>query len=167
MNIFKFLSLLAVLVILSAGIVSGAFADNSSVKVEQREFVELLPSDIKVPFTQKTVTKLNAIVRRSYNAINAYDDVVDDVRLTVNKATSGEALPNLKKRAKENLEQIVALDETSKKALADIMTAAKELRGSDEEFNSAILEGMIEFVEDVEREINAERVTLEKTLKPA
>lgn len=167
MNFFRFLSSLAVLVVLSVGMVSSAFAESSSGKVEEREFIELFPSDIRVPFTQETVTKLNAIVRRSYDAINEYDDVVDDVRVSVNKAASDEAVPGLKQRAEEKLGKIILLDKISKNALTDIMAAAQELRSSDEEFNNAILEGMIDFVKDVEREIRVERVTLDKALESA
>lgn len=167
MKFFRFLSLLAISLVLSAGVISSAFAENSAGQEEEREFIELFPSDIKAPFTQKTVTKLNAIVRRSYNAINEYDDIVDDIRVSVNKAASDEAVPGLKQRAEEKLEKIYLLDEASKNALSDIMAAAKELRSSDEEFNNAILEGMIEFVEDVEKEIGEERAMLNSKLQSA
>lgn len=167
MKFIKFLSSLALLLVLSFGLVGGAVADNASGKVEERDFIELFPTDIRVPFTQKTVTKLNAIVRRSYNAINEYDEVVDDIRVTVKKAASDEAVPGLKQRAEEKLQKIYVLDEASKSALIDMKTAAKELRSSDEEFNNAILEGMIDFVKDVEREIRVERVTLDEALKSA
>lgn len=167
MKFIKFLSSLALLLVLSFGLVGGAVADNASGTVEERDFIELFPTDIRVPFTQKTVTKLNAIVRRSYNAINEYDEVVDDIRVTVKKAASDEAVPGLKQRAEEKLQKIYVLDEASKSALIDMKTAAKELRSSDEEFNNAILEGMIDFVKDVEREIRVERVTLDEALKSA
>ncbi len=164
----KFVSLLVVSFLVS-GVFGIAVADNQTAKADadSRDFIELFPSDIKAPFTQKTVTKLNAIVRRSYDAINEYDDIVDGVRVSVNKAASPEAVPGLKARAEEKVAKIYELDEASKSALADMMAAAKELRSSDELFNNAILEGMIQFVEEVENEIGSERVALDSKLESA
>ncbi len=167
MNIFKISSMLLLAIAACTGVGNMALADQSASQTDEREFIELFPSDIKAPFTQETVTKLNEIVRRSYDAINEYDDVIEGIRVSVKKASSKQTVPGLKQRAEEKVEKIYSLDEASKTALTDMVLAAKELRGSDEVYNAAILEGMMQFVEEVEREISTERNHLDNLLESA
>lgn len=131
-----------------------------------REFIELSPSDIKPPFTQKTVLKLNAIVRLSYDAINEFDRILEETRSTISDvANSNDNTVTSTKNAQQKVKKIHELDQVSKSALEDIMSAANKLRNSDEEYNNAILEGMIQFVEEVEKEISQEKTHLDTLLE--
>ena len=145
--------------------VTSTYAEKSKTDAttETREFVALSHTDIKPPFTQKTVVKLNKIVRQSYDAINEFDSVIADTRQTIKNA-SAKNDPKLKKTAMRSLKEIHRLEKESKKALKNIIKAATKLRNSDEEYNNAILEGMIEFVEDVEKEISLEVALLDSKL---
>ena len=160
---------LVLFLIISFVSVSSSFA-NQATKEENidREFIELSSSDIKPPFTQKTVLKLNAIVRLSYNAINEFDSILEETRRTVsNVANSNTKIVTSIKSARQKVKKIHQLSQVSKSALEDIRIAANKLRDSDEEYNNAILEGMIEFVEDVEKEISKEKTHLDTLLKSA
>lgn len=129
-----------------------------------QEIVELQPSDFKPAFTQETVLKLNAIVTLSFEAIGEYDDVIKNIRSTVDQANQADASVENKQTAQENVDQLGKLSKRSMDALAKMTQAAKELRSSDELFNPVILHGMINFVEDVEREITAEHSKLSAAL---
>jgi len=167
MKLLRLFALLLVIFAISGGAMSVALADEAADGVTRQKFVELFPSDIKPAFTQSTVLKLNAIVRRSLDAINEYDEIIKEVRIAVDKAVSENVVPGLKEQAEQKIAQITVLSEVSKSALGDMMIAVKKLRHSDELFNRAILAGMIDFVEDVEREISAQQAKLEKMLNGA
>jgi len=150
---------------LNVSVATMAFAEQAKSK---QKIVELLPEDFKPAFTRETVIKLNAIVRRSYDVIDEYDAIIDDVRGAVEQAVSTEmAEQETPEEAEQKIAQITTLAERSKHALSDMMAAVKKLKASDEEYNTAILAGMIDFVEDVEREISAEGVKLEEMLEAA
>lgn len=155
-NIHVLMVLIAFFV--NAGMMSSAYADAVQKTEAGKEIVELQPRDFKPAFTRDTVIKLNEIVRRSHAVISQYDEIVKGIRASV-KAASPEA--------KGKVSQIGALAKESKVALSDMMDAVKVLKASGEEYNSAILAGMIDFVQDVEREVSAQQVTLEKILSAA
>lgn len=164
MRLLRLFTLLWMVFAVNGSMISLAFAEEASGGVT-REFVELFPEDLQPAFTQSTVLKLNAIVRRSLDAISEYDEIIQDVRIAVEKAVSSQAIPGLKERAQEKVAMISVLDESAKSALKDMQAAATELRNSDEVYNSALLYGMMDFVEDVEREISAEHDKLENMLQ--
>ena len=165
MKLLRLFALLLLIFTVSGGAMSVVIADDEAVDgVTRQKFVELFPSDLKPAFTQNTVVKLNAIVRRSLDAINEYDEIIKDVRVAVDKVVTENAVPDLKEQAGQKVAQITVLDQASKSALSDMMAAATELRNSDEVFNRAILAGMVDFVEDVEREIAAQQIKLTKIL---
>ena len=130
----------------------------------QVEIIEQLPEDFKPAFTRDTVIKLNAIVRRSFDLFNEYDAIIDDIHTSVAQAAKPNASDKTKQQAQEHLTLMNALKIRSKDALEDMTTAATELRNSDEVFNSAILAGMIDFVEDIERVMSTEHAKLEKMM---
>lgn len=166
MRLLRLFTLLGMVFAVSSSMMSIAFAEESSGGVT-KEFVELFPEDLQPAFTQSTVLKLNAIVQRSLDAITEYDEIIEDVRIAVEKAVSLKEVPGLKEIAQEKVAMVSALDESAKSALKDMQAAATELRNSDEVYNSALLYGMVDFVEDVEREIAAQHNKLEKMLEAA
>ncbi len=145
----------------SIGITNMVFASDEA---NAERIVKLLPADFKPAFTRDTVIKLNAIVSRSFDAINEYDAIIKGVRNAVAKATTAGMSVGAKPDAEEKVAQINRLYDQAKLALVDMMAAVKELKNSGEEYNKAILAGMIDFVEDVEREVSVQRVKLEKML---
>lgn len=130
----------------------------------QIEIIEQLPEDFKPAFTRDTVIKLNAIVRRSFDVFNEYDAIIDDIHTSVTQAVKPNASDKTKQQAQEHLTLMNALKIRSKDALEDMTIAATELRNSDEVYNSAILAGMIDFVEDIERVMSTESTKLEKMM---
>ncbi|MCY7294899.1 hypothetical protein [Alteromonas sp. a30] len=119
-------------------------------QLSQQELVELYPTDFKPAFTRDTVIKLNAIVHRSYDVINTYDAIIADVKRSIKHTESNNKLTP---EAKAQLTRITKLADESKKILADMKVAIDELNASKEDYNPAILAGMLDFVQDVEREI--------------
>lgn len=105
---------------------------------------EILPSDIEPTFTKETVTKLNAIVRRSLDTIDAYDEL----RRTVKADRSLLEAPDTKAALTE-------MDTVAKAALADMESEVARLEASDEVYNPAVLAGMVTFVTKVEAEVEA------------
>lgn len=103
---------------------------------------EILPSDIKPTFTKETVTKLNAIVRRSLTTIDAYDELRREVKGDPSKGD-----------LQSTKDELAEMDTTAKAALVDIEAEVERLEGSDEVYNEVVLAGMVRFVKDVEAEI--------------
>ena len=126
--------------------------------------VELQPQNFKPAFTRDTVIKLNAIVRRSLNTINTYDSVIKNIRTQVEQASDSEATPQLKQHASHQVAELMQLQQHAEHALADMRAAVKQLKASGEYYNKTLLAGMIDFVEDVEREISAQRQYLARKL---
>lgn len=141
-----------------------ASAQKDTNSIARQQIVELLPEDFRPAFTRETVIKLNAIVRRSFDAINEYDNEIKDIRNSVAEAANSGATTASKMAAKAKMSTITSLEQRSKAALTDMKAAEKELRASDEHYNAAILAGMIDFVEDVEREISAQTSKLQNQL---
>ncbi len=158
MKNLKVLMIIAALFV-NAGIVSSVYAEEAKTAADQKEIVELQPKDFKPAFTRDTVIKLNKIVRRSHALISRYDAIIRDARTAVES--------NDKPAAQKQVAGIKELAQKSTLVLDDMMEAVKELKASGEEYNAAILAGMLDFVEDVEREMNAEQTKLEKVLGAA
>jgi hypothetical protein len=103
------------------------------------------------PFTKETVLKLNAIVRRSKDAIDDFDLLrkeYDD-----KGGLSGE-------------KALASLQEFSGRAVAardDMEKAVSELKESGEDYSREALAGMVKFVQQVDDEIQREIRRIEKT----
>jgi hypothetical protein len=122
----------------------------------------VLASDqAKPPFSRETVIRLNEIVSRSLAAIRAYDGAIGDIRAAADAAGAEDADAAVKKRAAEGLAQVEALYADAAAALSDMRAAVDDLKTGGEDYNDAILAGMVDFVEDVERELGAEKQRLE------
>ncbi|MEO0981408.1 MAG: hypothetical protein AAFX03_02020 [Pseudomonadota bacterium] len=106
---------------------------------------EAQPSDFSPAFERDTVIKLNSIVQRSLDTIDAYDELRRAARASDEGGAdeSGSIEPA----------QLAALHAQAEEALGELNAEAERLRASDEVFNAAILAGMIEFSSDVEAEI--------------
>ncbi|GAB2188809.1 hypothetical protein MAH1_04160 [Sessilibacter sp. MAH1] len=156
----KYLRLFILALVASTFIGNTVSAEELQSTVAKKEIVELLPEDFKPAFTRETVIKLNAIVKRSFDAINDYDDSIREVRAVVADAMKPDATDDAKQIAMKKISHINDLMQASKSALMDMKAAEVELRNSGEEYNSAILAGMIDFVEDVAREISAQEKNL-------
>jgi len=135
----------ALMFCVSVGSTMHVFAER--VAIEKPKAIELLPKDFQPAFTREVVTKLNAIVRRSYNSINEYDVISQQVG-------------NAKELSQQQLAKISELAEESQSALRDMMATVKKLEASGERYNAAILAGMIDFVKSVEKEITARQSRL-------
>lgn len=123
--------------------------DMASPLPSNHEIVEILPEDFQPAFTRDTVIKLNAIVKRSYAVIEAFD-------------TFRSELNNAEQRSKGMVKTVLtdnqtlainALELHSHFALNDMQEAVKELKISNEHYNVAVLAGMVMFVEAVDREV--------------
>ncbi|MGF1544404.1 MAG: hypothetical protein ACFB00_07890 [Parvularculaceae bacterium] len=124
---------------------------------EKRTLLRQIPVEqAHAPFTRETVTKLNAIVRRSLDAVNEDDEDLETMRAAVDAAAAEDATDEARAQASEAVQTLMALKERSAGALADMDAAVAELKASDEKFNENILEGMIIFVRRVEKEIRLE-----------
>lgn len=161
----KFIKLFILLLVTTGFTTHSVIAEEASNTVARKQIVELLPQDFKPAFTRETVIKLNAIVHRSFDAINEYDSNVRSFRQAVEESTKTDASEEAKEMAQKKLVQLDALMAKSKAALTDMMAAKTELENSDEEYNKAILAGMVDFVEDVEREITAQSTKLHAMVK--
>lgn len=123
---------------------------------------EVTPSDIAPSFERDTVIGLNAIVSRSLETIEAYDDLRREIRRAEriqdeDEAESGLSIDDAEPAltSEEALSQMEELKAKSAAALADLTTEAERLKASNEIYNEAILAGMLEFATDVDNEITA------------
>ncbi|GAB2191641.1 hypothetical protein MAH1_32490 [Sessilibacter sp. MAH1] len=163
----KFLRLFILFFVAAGFTAQSVIAEQTVSTVERKQIVELLPEDFKPAFTKETVIKLNAIVHRSFEAINDYDESVKAARGALIDAAKPDASEETKAMAMKKLAHISELNKQSKAALSDMKAAETELRNSDEEYNSAILAGMVDFVEDVEREISSQYTKLQAMMPEA
>ncbi|TDF36609.1 hypothetical protein EYS14_17975 [Alteromonadaceae bacterium M269] len=150
---------------LSMTLTSIAVAETEKEKQEHQKFIELLPKDFRPAFTRETVIKLNAIVRRSYDVINQYDSVIAKTYSDAMQASGKEATVQFKSEAKKQVSEIAQLEQRSDAALSDMMDAVKVLKKSGEEYNEAVLAGMVNFVKDVNEEITKKNTELNTLIK--
>lgn len=164
MNPFALMIKILVIPSLIAMMSHVAMADTAKEKQDRQQFVELLPKDFKPAFTRETVIKLNAIVRRSYDAINEYDAVIEKTYTKIMQASESESNQQYGDDTRQQLSTIQKLADRSSLALSDMTSAVDVLRKSGEEHNEAILAGMIDFVQDVNREINKKNKEMHKLI---
>lgn len=132
---------------------SGLVHAEKSVDQKGQQVVELAPEDFKPSFTKSTVIKLNAIVSRSLDVINEYDSIIGEMK----QSSDPKSIEN-------QIRRVDQLSEQSTLILTDMLAAEKELKASDEVYNSAILAGMKDFVSDVEREVTERSAKLAQSL---
>jgi hypothetical protein len=135
--------------------------------IEGREFSAIESDAMHPAFTEVTVIKLNAIVRRSLDTANEFTGSVRAIRASVDAATTESASDEDAAEARGNLRQIGRWHEEARAAQADMTAAAEELRASDEIYNEEILTGMIKYVDDVERMLRQEQQNLSYKLGEA
>lgn len=127
---------------------SKASDSNSS----SNDLIEIMPEDFKPAFTRDTVTRLNAIVHRSYAIIGQFDEFRKSLN---NSPIEVRTQENPSKMLSDNQHALInSLDVRSKMALADMNKAVEELKGSGEHYNTAVLAGMVIFVRNVEQEVD-------------
>jgi hypothetical protein len=156
MFIFKLFPQMSAFLLAIFLIIPSVYAETEIKARNDQEIVELQPEDFKPAFTEETVLKLNAIVRKSLEVIREYTNNIKNIRATIEQATQASASDEAKSIAQKNVDTLGKLSKRSKDALAEMTTAATELKNSDELFNPTLLHGMVDFVEDVEREITSE-----------
>jgi hypothetical protein len=120
-------------------------------------FVRIDPEDLRPAFTRETVIRLNAIVRRSLEAIEEYDDAIGEIRASARAAGRDGATGTIRRDAERGLAQLRDLSARSRSALRDMNAEITRLEGSGETYNKTILAGMAHFVRTVESEIRAEK----------
>ena len=124
-------------------------ADITEAQSSNPEIIEILPEDFQPAFTRDTVIKLNAIVKRSYAVIEAFDTFRSEL---YDSEQGGKE--NVKTKLTDNQTLAInALELHSHFALNDMQEAVKELKTSNEHYNIAVLAGMVMFVEAVDREV--------------
>ncbi len=99
----------------------------------------------KPAFTKETVIKLNAIVRRSLDAMDTFDDLVPE--LASAKASGDSA------RAAAITKQMGELEATTIAARAEFATEKEALLARKEEHNKIVLDAMEQFVVEAPGEI--------------
>jgi hypothetical protein len=99
----------------------------------------------KPPFTKETVIKLNSIVRRSLDSLEAFDVLVPE--LAAAKQSNDTA------RVTEITKQMAELETSATTARTDFVAAKKALIASKEEHNQIVLDAMEQFVLEVPSEI--------------
>ncbi len=132
-----------------------------------REVAEVTLDEIKPAFTTETVTKLNAIVKRSLTVSTEYSRTVKSIRRAVAAAAEKDATAIEKDAAQEGIDQLRAWHETAVAAKADMDEAAATLEASDESYSEELLAGMVKYVTDVEKSIGTEISTLTEKLNAA
>jgi hypothetical protein len=121
-------------------------------------FVELGPDELASPFSTDTVLKLNAIVQRSLETIQAYDKEFRAIRAAIGKAAAGDAVQADRAAAQAALARLEELSAAAASAHTDMNDAVEQLKGSGEKYNDALLAGMVDFVAKVDAEINQEKI---------
>ena len=112
---------------------------------DEPKFVEQKLEDLTSPFTKETVLALNAIVSRSLTAIDTFDQTRRELNDNTNDAQRVEILATY-----------TELSNTTRQARDDMAAAAERLRDSGERYNEAIFAAMVEFVNNVDKEIHQE-----------
>lgn len=118
-----------------------------------REFVKQGAGDVRSPFTRETVIRLNAIVARSLAAIDEYDANIKSIRASIDASVGASATVEDRSAAEAGVKKVAALYDQAKLAYDDMRGAENDLKSSGEEYNAAILAGMVGFVVDVENEL--------------
>ena len=135
--------------------------------VQGREVAEVTLDEIKPAFTEATVLKLNAIVRRSLRTAGEYTSSIKSVRNTVAAAERPEATMAERDAARAALEQLGVLHEAAIAAREDMDAAATNLEASGESYSEELLAGMMKYTRDVEASLAAEIQRLNSTLVTA
>ena len=130
--------------------------ENPDAVAERIRLRDVSVDQITAPFTRATVIKLNAIVRRSLDTIDAYDAQLDTMRAAIDEAAKGGATDEVIARAQAELTALAELKAQAAAAKGDMTDAVEALQASEENYNANILQGMIIFVNRVDEEINAE-----------
>ena len=141
-------TILASLLVMSSLLFTGVIHAKEARQSQEAHVTELTAENFHPAFTKSTVIKLNAIVSRSLDVINEYDSIIGSAKSNSSEMTEQDTAVQF-----ERLRELSVL---SKLILADMLVAEKELKASDEVYNSAILAGMKDFVSDVEREVSAQ-----------
>ena len=141
-------TILAPLLVMSSLLFTGVTHAEEVRQSQEAHVTELTAENFHPAFTKSTVIKLNAIVSRSLDVINEYDSIIGSAKSNSSEMTEQDTAVQF-----ERLRELSVL---SKLILADMLVAEKELKASDEVYNSAILAGMKDFVSDVEREVSAQ-----------
>ncbi len=128
-------------------------ADHAATRQQANGILEILPEDFRPAFTRATVIRLNGIVERSYQVISELDQLRRERSGTPTSAsfTLAESEEHLANRQRA---RIASIRVRSKAALDDMNAAVAQLKASEEYYNSAVLAGMIMFVNDVEQEVS-------------
>jgi len=117
-------------------------------------------NELKPAFTEKTVLKLNAIVRRSLDAVNDYDSKIEAIRADVDAAVAADATQAMKAKAQAGLDVVDGYHDVTVKSLADLKAEGEALDARGEYYNKTIFAGMVTFVEHVENEFRSEHQKL-------
>ena len=112
---------------------------------DEPKFAEQKLEDLTSPFTKETVLTLNAIVSRSLTAIETFDETRRELNNNTDDAQRVEILTTY-----------TELSNTTRQARDDMAAAAERLRDSGERYNEAIFAAMVEFVNNVDKEIHQE-----------
>lgn len=133
-------------------------------RIENRQFGAVELDQMQPFFTQDTVLKLNAIVRRSLTVADAYAEQIKGIRLSVAAAAKADADEDARELAANEVEKVTNWHSAANVAMKDIDAAAKALRASDEVFNENLLAGMIAYCHNVEAALEKESSNLAGTL---
>ncbi len=117
-------------------------------------------NEARSPFVGDRVFKLNAIVQRSLDAVNAYDASVSTIRATVDSAVAPAADAKARAAGAEAVADIDRLCAQSMSAHANLKTAEAEMKAANEYYNEAIFAGMLKFAAEVESELCEEKAAL-------
>ena len=155
-----FIALSTLLMSMSVQAQTTAKAEPLPGRIENRQFGAVEVEQMQPFFTQDTVLKLNAIVRRSLTVADIYAEQIKDIRLSVATAAKDEANKDELKLAISAVEKVNGWHSAVSAAMKDIDAAAKALRASDETFNENLLAGMIAYCHNVEAALKRESTNL-------
>lgn len=133
-------------------------------RIENRQFGAVEINQMQPFFTQDTVLKLNAIVRRSLTAADAYAEQIKNIRESVATVANADASEEALKLAASGVEKVNEWHSAANAAMKEMDAAAKALRASDEVFNENLLAGMIAYCHKVEAALEKESASLAGTL---
>ena len=127
--------------------------DQSATRQHSGGIQEILPDDFRPAFTRDTVIKLNGIVERSYLVISELDQLRGELRGSSLSDASAMARSGRNLNDRQSA-RIASLHQRSRAALKDMNAAVDQLQAGEEYYNSAVLAGMVMFVNDVEQEVS-------------
>jgi hypothetical protein len=108
--------------------------------------------------------KLNAIVRRAKADTDSYDSMIASVRADVDAGAAPAAGAAARAKGRSALARIRSLCADAAAARADMAAAKTALEASKEDYNGAILAGMVGFTIDVDTELTATATELSARL---